>query len=73
MVQFLLTDRSTTQSLLSLRIIMEHKKGHISHESELAADNRTQGHAFLGVSGHVCSWRTFQAFERTDKVAGTRG
>lgn len=43
MVEFLLTDRSTTESLLSLRIIMEHKKGHISHERELAAEQRTRG------------------------------
>lgn len=45
MVEVLLTTRSTADSVLSLRIIMEHKKGHISHESGPAADNRTQGRA----------------------------
>lgn len=45
MVEVVLTNRSTRDSLLSLRIIMEHKKGHISYESRSASENKTQGHA----------------------------
>lgn len=47
MVKFILTNRSSTYSLHSLRIITGHKKGHISNESGPAAENRTQGHACL--------------------------
>lgn len=73
MVKILLTNRYTTGSLLSLRIIMEHKKGHISHVSRPAAENRTQGHACLGVSGHVCSWKRFLAFEGNRQSGRDKG
>lgn len=73
MVDCVLKNWSTTDSLFLLRIIIEHKKGHISNESRPTSENKAQGHACLVVSGHVCSWERFLAFEGIDKVAGTRG
>lgn len=71
MVEFLVTNRSTADSLRSLRIIMKHKKGHISHESRLqTAKNRTQGHICLWMSGHVCNWKRFLALGEQTKWRG---